>query len=197
VVLSCLCFAELHAALFAQGGTETCPRPSHGSTVTELEDLRRRNGALKVELTARNEKQKYGSTRYCFIDAPGRASPTLRANPADLVILTLKNDLADFGSGAAAGTEDWIIENRSNEIHVFRIHQLHCMLLDYGARPVSEPFPRDPVNVPYYQAKALEYASVRLRMDFRDANTIGDFVYHRHLLEHEDGGRMGLIRVEP
>jgi hypothetical protein len=34
-------------------------------------------------------------------------------------------------------------------------------------------------------------------MDFRDPNTIGTFVYHCHLLEHEDGGMMGLIRVEP
>ena len=34
-------------------------------------------------------------------------------------------------------------------------------------------------------------------MDFRDPNTVGTFVYHCHLLEHEDGGMMGLIRVEP
>jgi FtsP/CotA-like multicopper oxidase with cupredoxin domain len=34
-------------------------------------------------------------------------------------------------------------------------------------------------------------------MDFRDPNAAGTFVYHCHLLEHEDGGMMGLIRVEP
>jgi len=33
-------------------------------------------------------------------------------------------------------------------------------------------------------------------MDFRDPNTVGTFVYHCHLLEHEDGGMMGLIRVD-
>jgi len=27
--------------------------------------------------------------------------------------------------------EDWIIENRSNELHAFHIHQLHFMLIDY------------------------------------------------------------------
>jgi FtsP/CotA-like multicopper oxidase with cupredoxin domain len=26
---------------------------------------------------------------------------------------------------------------------------------------------------------------------------VGTFVYHCHLLEHEDGGMMGTIRVEP
>jgi FtsP/CotA-like multicopper oxidase with cupredoxin domain len=93
--------------------------------------------------------------------------------------------------------EDWIIENRSNELHAFHIHQLHFLLLDYVGRPVDEPFLRDTINVPFYNGRALQYPSVRLRMDFRDPNTVGTFVYHCHLLEHEDGGMMGLIRVEP
>ncbi len=93
--------------------------------------------------------------------------------------------------------EDWIIENRSSELHAFHIHQLHFMLLEYRGKPVNEPFLRDTINVPYYDNKALAFPSVTLRMDFRDPNTIGDFLYHCHLLEHEDGGMMGLIRVEP
>lgn len=99
---------------------------------------------------------------------------------------------------AKQGTvEDWIIENRSNELHAFHIHQMHFMLLDYMGTPVNEPFLRDTVNVPFYNGRALAYPSVRLRMDFRDPNTVGTFVYHCHLLEHEDGGMMGLIRVDP
>jgi FtsP/CotA-like multicopper oxidase with cupredoxin domain len=99
---------------------------------------------------------------------------------------------------AKQGTvEDWIIENRSNELHAFHIHQLHFMLIEYQGKVVNEPFLRDTINVPYFNGRALEYPSVRLRMDFRDPNTVGDFVYHCHLLEHEDGGMMGLIRVEP
>jgi FtsP/CotA-like multicopper oxidase with cupredoxin domain len=99
---------------------------------------------------------------------------------------------------AKQGTvEDWIIENRSAELHAFHIHQLHFLLVDYLGRPVNEPFLRDTVNVPYYNGKTLTYPSIRVRMDFRDQNTVGDFLYHCHLLEHEDGGMMGLIRVEP
>jgi len=93
--------------------------------------------------------------------------------------------------------EDWIIENRSTELHAFHIHQLHFMLLAWDGVPVNEPFLRDTINVPFNSGKELTYPSVRLRMDFRDPNTIGTFVYHCHLLEHEDGGMMGLIRVEP
>jgi FtsP/CotA-like multicopper oxidase with cupredoxin domain len=93
--------------------------------------------------------------------------------------------------------EDWIIENRSTELHAFHIHQLHFMLVDWSGMPVNEPFLRDTVNVPYFRGQMLQYPSVRLRMDFRDPNTVGTFVYHCHLLEHEDGGMMATIRVDP
>ncbi len=93
--------------------------------------------------------------------------------------------------------EDWIIENRSTELHAFHIHQIHFLLVEYSGVPIDEPFLRDTINVPYFNDRGLSYPSVRLRMDFRNPNTVGTFVYHCHLLEHEDGGMMGLIRVEP
>ncbi len=99
---------------------------------------------------------------------------------------------------AQQGTvEDWIIENRSSELHAFHIHQMHFLLLDYMGRPVNEDLLRDTVNVPYYSGRMLTYPSVRIRMDFRDPNTIGTFPYHCHLLEHEDKGMMGIIQVVP
>ncbi|MGA2550540.1 MAG: multicopper oxidase domain-containing protein [Burkholderiaceae bacterium] len=93
--------------------------------------------------------------------------------------------------------EDWIIENRTSELHAFHIHQLHFQLVEWSGRPVNEPFLRDTVNIPYFNGRMLSYPSVRVRMDFRDPNTVGTFVYHCHLLDHEDGGMMGRIRVEP
>ncbi len=93
--------------------------------------------------------------------------------------------------------EDWIIENRSTELHDFHIHQLHFLLLEWSGVRVNEPFLRDTVNVPYFNGRTLRYPSVRLRMDFRDPNIVGTFAYHCHLLEHQDGGMMGTIRVLP
>lgn len=93
--------------------------------------------------------------------------------------------------------EDWIIENRSMELHDFHIHQLHFQLLDWSGVAVNEPFLRDTVNVPYYNGRMLKYPSVRLRMDFRDPSIVGIFAYHCHVLEHEDGGMMGRIKVVP
>jgi FtsP/CotA-like multicopper oxidase with cupredoxin domain len=99
---------------------------------------------------------------------------------------------------AQQGTvEDWIIENRTWELHAFHIHQLHFLLLDYLGRPVNENFLRDTVNVPYYDGRLLTYPSVRIRVDFRDPNVAGTFPYHCHLLEHEDKGMMGTIEVVP
>jgi FtsP/CotA-like multicopper oxidase with cupredoxin domain len=94
--------------------------------------------------------------------------------------------------------EDWIIENRSAELHAFHIHQIHFEVVEWLGLAVNEPYLRDTVNIPFYSPSTMQnYPAVRLRMDFRDANTVGTFVYHCHLLDHEDGGMMGLIRVEP
>jgi hypothetical protein len=89
--------------------------------------------------------------------------------------------------------KDWIIENRSMELHDFHIHQLHFQLREWSGLQVNEPFLRDTVNVPYYNGRMLRYPSVRLRMDFRDPNIVGTFVYHAS----SSSTMMGRIRVEP
>jgi FtsP/CotA-like multicopper oxidase with cupredoxin domain len=91
--------------------------------------------------------------------------------------------------------EDWIIENRTQELHAFHIHQLHFLLEELNGVPIDEPFLRDTVNVGYWDGKSASYPSVKLRMDFRSPRLVGTFVYHCHLLEHEDGGMMGTIHV--
>jgi len=34
-------------------------------------------------------------------------------------------------------------------------------------------------------------------MDFRDPNIVGTFLYHCHILKHEDMGLMGVVQVLP
>jgi len=55
---------------------------------------------------------------------------------------------------------------------------------------------RDTVNVHFWEGKG-PYHSVTLRMDFRDPNIAGTFVYHCHVLAHEDSGMMAKIQVDP
>ncbi|HTS38638.1 MAG TPA: multicopper oxidase domain-containing protein [Candidatus Solibacter sp.] len=93
--------------------------------------------------------------------------------------------------------EDWIIENRTKELHDFHIHQTHFQLLQWNGVPVDEPYLRDTVNVAYWDGTSPVYPSVKIRVDFRNPEIVGTFLYHCHLLEHEDGGMMGTIRVDP
>ena len=51
------------------------------------------------------------------------------------------------------------------------------------------------IQVPYWSGSG-PYPSVKVRMDFRGA-IVGDFVYHCHILGHEDNGMMAIIRVKP
>ena len=93
--------------------------------------------------------------------------------------------------------EDWTIQNRSQEIHEFHIHQTHFLLLEQNGKPVpsGERQFLDTVNVPFWSSTG-PYPSVKVRIDFRGP-IIGDFVYHCHILEDEDGGMMAIIRVLP
>ena len=55
----------------------------------------------------------------------------------------------------------------------------------------------DMIEIPFWDGNpAHPYPSVTLRMDFRGQD-IGDFVYHCHILNHEDQGMMAIIRVLP
>jgi FtsP/CotA-like multicopper oxidase with cupredoxin domain len=94
-------------------------------------------------------------------------------------------------------TEDWVIENRSNENHEFHIHQIHFLLMERNGKPVGPKQAQilDTVDLPYWSGTG-PYPSIKVRMDFRGPD-VGDFVYHCHILDHEDGGMMAIIRVLP
>jgi hypothetical protein len=92
--------------------------------------------------------------------------------------------------------EDWTVENRSGEAHVFHIHQLHFLLTAVNGVQVPNPDLIDTVTVPAWSGSG-PYPNVTMRMDFRDPNIAGTFVYHCHILDHEDGGMMAKIQVNP
>ncbi len=83
--------------------------------------------------------------------------------------------------------EDWTIENRALETHAFHIHQIHFMMLEVNGQPVPNQDLRDTIEIPYWSGKG-PYPSVKVRMDFRDPTIAGTFVFHCHILLHEDWG---------
>lgn len=92
--------------------------------------------------------------------------------------------------------EDWTVENRSTEDHVFHIHQLHFRVLAINGIAVDDPAMRDTIDLPYWRGSG-PYPSVTLHMDFSDPHDVGTFLYHCHILKHEDMGMMGSIEVLP
>jgi FtsP/CotA-like multicopper oxidase with cupredoxin domain len=107
---------------------------------------------------------------------------------------------------AQQGTvEEWTIQNRSRENHEFHLHQVHFLTESQSNFTVngSAPAPavlgqiEDTVEVPYWDGNTDHpYPSIKVLVDFRGPD-LGDFVFHCHILEHEDSGMMGIIRVVP
>ncbi len=93
--------------------------------------------------------------------------------------------------------EDWTIENRAPEVHEFHIHQIHFLFMARDGVPVPHEQQQylDTVMIPYYKGTG-PFPTVSVRMDFRGPLT-GDFLYHCHILDHEDNGMMAVLRVLP
>lgn len=96
--------------------------------------------------------------------------------------------------------QEWKIENRANEAHVFHMHQIRFRVLrrypspDNAADKLDEFTLRDTVDLPAWNGVGAP-PSVTLRVFFNEPDIRGNFLYHCHILEHEDKGMMGVIRV--
>jgi len=83
-------------------------------------------------------------------------------------------------------TEIWTIQNVVGMDHPFHLHGFQAQVLDRGGVP--EPFPswNDLINVP-------KHSSVRIVVRFDDYP--GRWMYHCHILDHEDEGMMGVLEL--
>jgi FtsP/CotA-like multicopper oxidase with cupredoxin domain len=99
--------------------------------------------------------------------------------------------------------ERWTIQNRAQENHEFHLHQIHFKVLaqnNFEANG-SKPEPSlngqfaDMIQVPFWNGDSrTPFPEVQVLADFRGAD-IGDFVFHCHILGHEDLGMMAIIEV--
>jgi FtsP/CotA-like multicopper oxidase with cupredoxin domain len=100
------------------------------------------------------------------------------------------NPFGEFG-----GVEEWTVRNTSGEMHAFHIHQTDFLVTEVGGVPRPPTSLHDTVNLP--AAPKGGASEVKVIIPFTDPNIVGKFVYHCHILEHEDGGMMAAIRVNP
>jgi len=101
--------------------------------------------------------------------------------------------------------EQWTIQNQAGENHEFHMHQIHFLVQSQNNFQAngSSPEPAitgqfaDMVQVPFWNGNAsTPFPSVTALLDFRGMD-IGEFVYHCHILGHEDLGMMAIIEVLP
>ena len=90
--------------------------------------------------------------------------------------------------------EEWTIQNTAQEAHVFHIHQLDFQVTEVNGKP--QPFDgyHDVVTLPA-AASDVEPSVVKIIIPFTDPVIVGEFVYHCHIIQHEDQGMMSNIVV--
>ena len=83
-------------------------------------------------------------------------------------------------------TEIWQLENVVGMDHPFHLHGFEFQVLDRDGKP--EPFRswKDTVNVP-------KHSVVRVIVHYADYP--GDWMFHCHIMDHEDAGMMGILQV--
>ncbi len=84
--------------------------------------------------------------------------------------------------------EEWTIRNDTDDMHVFHIHQVHFQIVAINGQNQNYDGLANVVRVP-------ERGSVTLRIAFTDPQIVGRFMYHCHVLKHEDKGMMANIEV--
>jgi suppressor of ftsI len=132
------------------------------------------------------------------------SSPDLRASAltgSRKIVFSENNDAGEFYINGKlyspsrddvviplGSVEKWDLVNSSQEVHTFHIHQTDFQVVGRNGRPVDFLGYQDTVDVGPGE-------SVQIIIPFTNPSQVGRFVFHCHILEHEDGGMMQNIVV--
>jgi FtsP/CotA-like multicopper oxidase with cupredoxin domain len=83
-------------------------------------------------------------------------------------------------------TQVWTITNKTKWSHPFHLHGFFFQVLDENGKPARPLSWRDTINVPFE-------SSAKFAVKFDDRP--GAWMYHCHILDHADGGLMGMLEV--
>jgi FtsP/CotA-like multicopper oxidase with cupredoxin domain len=172
----------------SNSASQTPPAKATGPAI-HLQDLKFADLAKQIPTTQRKIyfSEEFGGTNgpiQFYITVDGQEQRVFEANEKPAITTKV------------GAVEDWTIENRALETHDFHIHQIHFLLLEVDGKPVTNEY-RDTIEIPFWEGPGHPYHSIKGRMDFRDPTIAGTFVFHCHILLHEDLGMMHKILVEP
>jgi FtsP/CotA-like multicopper oxidase with cupredoxin domain len=90
-------------------------------------------------------------------------------------------------SARLGATEIWEIENLVGMDHPFHLHGFQFQVIDQNGVPVPYRSWKDTINVPRHE-------TVRFIVRYDDFT--GKWMFHCHILDHEDHGMMGVLEVK-
>jgi FtsP/CotA-like multicopper oxidase with cupredoxin domain len=175
----------------APGGQGSAPRRT---TLQRVDDMPSKDAPVRRRTFAFTEYQRAGNSKTDFyITEVSRPDAIIEPYP-------MGGRPASVVEVEPNSVEEWTILNFTHEIHSFHIHQLHFRVLESDNKFVEGRM-LDTINVPvalpdtnWSPDDPVTPGKVRLLMRFH-RNISGEFVFHCHILGHEDKGMMGLIRV--
>jgi len=128
-----------------------------------------------------------GRRRITFQMKPPIAPPTGLRGPAALIDSRFFDAERDDQVVRLGATEEWVIRNASTQWHPFHIHVNDYQVVAVNGQPVPLRYHEDTTAVP-------PFGEITMRTRFRDFP--GRWVYHCHILLHEDHGMMGTVRCD-
>ena len=92
-------------------------------------------------------------------------------------------------------TEEWTILNKDSQYHDFHIHQTGFLVTEVNGAPADFDGLRDTFSVP--PAQNGKPGEAKLIVPFTNPEILGRFVFHCHVVKHEDKGMMMTVEVRP
>lgn len=94
-------------------------------------------------------------------------------------------------------TELWHIVNVTQEDHDFHIHQVHYLVLKINGVKLQHPYWADSVQLHHRYLVGTKFVdgSMDALMNFMDPVIKGEFLFHCHIMDHEDQGMMAKIEA--
>ena len=90
-------------------------------------------------------------------------------------------------------TEEWTILNKDSQYHDFHIHQTGFLVTEVNGAAVDFDGLRDTFSVP--PARNGKPGEAKLIIPFTNPEIVGRFVFHCHVVKHEDKGMMMTVEV--
>jgi len=157
------------------------PNPAIPATLREIRPLGAPVGQKSVVFSERMDMAAMHRTAASHNGMPAGMAFMINGASFDPQRITLSSQRGEV--------ERWSIENRTDMDHPFHLHGTQFQVLEREQEGIAKPEPylawRDTVNL--QPGETVRIATVQ--------EQAGDRMFHCHILEHEDLGMMGTLRV--